>query len=72
VRLGSLEAVTPKVIEGLFAGDLAYLQELYNRINGPGTDVLHLRCPHCERTFDAEQTRLGGSSATPLINSSRR
>ena len=28
VRLGSLEAVTPKVIEGLFASDLAFLQSI--------------------------------------------
>jgi hypothetical protein len=32
-RLGSVPQVTPKVVEGLFAADLAYLQELYNRIN---------------------------------------
>jgi hypothetical protein len=32
-RLGSVPQVTPKVIEGLFAADLAFLQELYNRIN---------------------------------------
>src|SRR3954449_6680480 len=33
-RLGSLELVTPKTIEGLFAADLAFLQETYNEING--------------------------------------
>ena len=32
-RLGSVDAINPKVIEGLFATDLAYLQSLYNRIN---------------------------------------
>ena len=32
-RLGALPQITPKVIEGLFAADLAYLQYLYNRIN---------------------------------------
>src|SRR5262247_3840492 len=32
-RLGSVAAVNPKVIEGLFATDLAFLQNLYNRIN---------------------------------------
>jgi hypothetical protein len=34
-RLGSLERVTPGVIERLFAADLAYLQDVYNRINRP-------------------------------------
>ena len=33
-RLGSLELVTPKTIEGLFAADLAFLQDAYNEING--------------------------------------
>lgn len=36
--LGSLEEVTPEVIESLFVSDLAYLQELYDRINDGGTD----------------------------------
>ena len=33
-RLGTIETINPKVIEGLFAADLAYLQDFYNRING--------------------------------------
>ena len=32
-RLGGVDPVTPNVIEGLFAADLAYLQDLYNEIN---------------------------------------
>ena len=32
-RLGSVDPITPKTIEGLFAADLAYLQDLYNEIN---------------------------------------
>ena len=32
-RLGSLDAINPKVIEGLFASDLAYLQRLYEELN---------------------------------------
>src|SRR5687767_10308415 len=35
-RLGELDQVTPKVAEGLFAGDLAYLQDFYQRINEDG------------------------------------
>ena len=34
VRLGSLPDVNTKVIEGLFASGLSYLQALYERING--------------------------------------
>lgn len=34
-HLGSLERITPAVIEGLFAADLGFLQDLYNRVNAP-------------------------------------
>ncbi len=61
IRLGSLEAITPNTIERLFAADLAYLQELYNRINHPTNGRTHVTCPHCQQTFDTEQTPAGGS-----------
>jgi hypothetical protein len=62
-RLGSVEAVTPKTIERLFAADLAHLQRLYNEINGgPGDPVV---CPECSHAFVAEAAPLGGSWATP-------
>ncbi len=72
-RLGSLEAINPRVIEGLFATDLAYLQALYNRVNrleAPGES-----CPHCGKPVDAAYgsdalsgERPGEWSATPSIN----
>lgn len=52
VRLGSVELINPKVIEGLFASDLAYLQDFYNRINGGLGRSIHIKCPHCEEAFD--------------------
>lgn len=33
-RLGSLADVNTKVVEGLFASDLGYLQDLYEQVNG--------------------------------------
>jgi hypothetical protein len=54
LRLGELEHVNPKVIEGLFAGDLAYLQDLYRRINEDGHNRLAVACPHCEKEFEVE------------------
>lgn len=51
-RLGSLEAINPKVIEGLFAADLAYLQDFYNRINGNETLKIAVVCPQCNHAFD--------------------
>jgi hypothetical protein len=58
-RLGELEVVNPKVIENLFAIDLAYLQEFYNRINGRETSRIAVACPQCQHTFEVEPERLG-------------
>ncbi len=53
-RLGSLGAVNPRVIEGLFAADFAYLQDLYNRVNQTGTNTLQVVCPNCQHGFAHE------------------
>ena len=60
-RLGSVDPINPKVIEGLFAGDLSYLQEFYNSINGNGTAAFRVVCPHCNQAFEAEPESLGES-----------
>lgn len=39
-QLGSLESVTPEIIEGLFAADLAFLQDFYGIINFGDPSVL--------------------------------
>jgi hypothetical protein len=39
-ELGDLRQITPKVIEGLFAADLAYLQDFYSIINFGDPSVL--------------------------------
>jgi hypothetical protein len=59
-KLGSVAQVTPKVIEGLYAGDLAFLQELYNRINREGQANLPAVCPQCAHAFDVELNAVGG------------
>jgi hypothetical protein len=64
-RLGSLEQINPKVIEGLFAADLAYLQDLYRRINEAGHNIVRAQCPHCEQQFELELNSAGGPGATP-------
>ncbi|MEZ4660554.1 MAG: hypothetical protein R2911_23605 [Caldilineaceae bacterium] len=58
-QLGSLEFINPKVIENLYAGDLAYLQDFYIRINQNGHSRLHVVCPHCEGEFEVETASLG-------------
>ncbi len=64
-RLGSLEYINPKVIEGLFAADLSYLQELYCRINQTGHNRVLTQCPHCNQPFEVELNEVGESLATP-------
>ena len=59
-RLGSLGQVNPKVIEGLFSADLAYLQEFYNRINRNGHARVEAACPKCAHTFPVELNGVGG------------
>jgi hypothetical protein len=52
-RLGSVQQITPKVIESLYAADLGRLQSLYNEINrlDGGAAVV---CPNCQHTFQVE------------------
>lgn len=38
VRLGSLSDVNTKIVEGLFASDLSYLQSLYEQVNGDAAE----------------------------------
>jgi hypothetical protein len=53
-RLGDLPAVTPRVIEGLFAADLAYLEDLYQRLNSHERIVVGAVCPNCSAQFQLE------------------
>jgi hypothetical protein len=64
-RLGTVEHINPKVIEGLFAADLAYLQDLYARVNGTGHNRVRTQCPHCEQQFEVELNSSGEIGATP-------
>jgi phage FluMu protein gp41 len=49
-RLGSISPVTPAVIQGLFASDFAYLQEMYLRLNESDHQV-ETQCPSCGTRF---------------------
>lgn len=48
-RLGTLTHIDDQVIGGLWATDLAFLQDLYRRINTEGTTVAEVTCPHCSQ-----------------------
>ena len=58
--LGDLTTITPKTMEDLFSGDLAYLQDFYRRINENGTKNVQAICPKCEHQFEADNEFLGG------------
>lgn len=58
--LGELDQVNAPVIEGLFAPDLAFLQDLYRRINQEGHTHATVQCPSCETEFAVDVT--GGLS----------
>jgi hypothetical protein len=61
--LGSLPMVTRHEVEGLFAADLAYLQDFYGVINfGSDEDVEALL--DAQRTGDATASTPGGDTAT--------
>lgn len=58
-KLGDLDQINPKVIEGLFSADLAYLQAMYQRINSNGSNRIAVTCPHCDEAFEVELGDLG-------------
>lgn len=58
-KLGDLEQVNPKVIESLFAGDMAFLQDFYQRVNHNGHTQVGVTCPECETKFEVEVTGSG-------------
>ncbi|AUI58315.1 hypothetical protein [Amycolatopsis sp. BJA-103] len=62
-RLGSLATVDTLVVECLFASDLAFLQDLYRRINQSGHTEVDVTCPQCRHDFavDVAGDAPGGS-----------
>ena len=57
-RLGMLPAVSPKVIAGLFASDLAYLEDLYLRLNSLERVQVQAICPQCSAQFQLQVSPL--------------
>ena len=55
-RLGSVTDVHPGVIENLFAADLAFLQDLYRRVNQEGHARAAVTCPSCRQEFTVDLT----------------
>lgn len=49
--LGTLTEVTPQVMEGLFVGDLEFLQNMYETINKVDNPKIQVTCPKCGHQF---------------------
>jgi hypothetical protein len=62
-RLGTLEddEIRSTVIEELFASDLAFLQDLYRRINTEGHTKAAVTCPACGERFTVDLSGGGRS-----------
>lgn len=61
--LGTVPEVDHFVVENLFASDLAFLQDLYRRINADGHTEVAVSCPNCNHDFavDVAGDAPGGS-----------
>ena len=62
-RIGTIDDVHAGIVENLFAADLAFLQDLYRRVNTEGHTRAAVTCPSCEHRFavDVSGGRLGES-----------
>ena len=62
-RLGTLTDIHPGMVENFFASDLAFLQDLYRRVNQEGHTRAAVTCPACHEQFSVDLAggRLGGS-----------
>ncbi|WP_017303726.1 hypothetical protein [Spirulina subsalsa] len=58
-RLGTIDQLNTKIIEELFSGDFAYLQDFYQRINQNGNTRFRVTCPHCSGEFEVETSPVG-------------
>ena len=62
-RIGTIDDIHAGIVENLFAADLAFLQDLYRRVNTEGHTRAAVTCPSCEHQFavDVSGGRLGES-----------
>ncbi len=52
VEIEGMEAVVPNIIERFFTADLAFLQDMYQRINNIEPPKMTCVCPDCGKTFE--------------------
>lgn len=58
-QLGTLPSIDTRIIEKLFTADLAFLQDLYQRINQLEAPVIKTVCPCCNEQIEVPWPFLG-------------
>ena len=53
-QLGTVPLVTPQVVTALFASDLAFLEDLYQRLNSAEAILMQTSCPYCSTQFQLQ------------------
>ncbi len=52
-HLEGVEMITPDILEKLFTADLAFLEDMYEKINAVEIPQISFRCPYCGKMFTA-------------------
>ncbi len=50
-ELEGVDAIVPNIVERFFTADLAFLQDMYQRINNIEPPMLTVVCPDCGKVF---------------------
>lgn len=53
-RIGGVDDIHAGIIENLYAADLAFLQDLYRRVNQEGHTHAAVTCPSCSHEFTVD------------------
>lgn len=60
-KLGDLPNVTPRIVENMFAADIAFLQDFYQQINELEERSIITVCPNCGQEYEVSVPFLGES-----------
>ena len=58
IELAGIKTVTPEMVAGFYVIDLAYLEDLYERINSPEEVTLTVVCPKCQERIEVKVSPL--------------
>ena len=68
-RLGTIDDIHAGIIENMFASDVAFLQDLYRRVNQEGHTRAGVTCPACEHTFAVDVAGSNNVGTEPIDES---